>query len=336
VLLLVLCTVFCASVELVTAHFFGCVSRIEKRRETEYRDALAIRSARTRHKTSVLVAGNSLLLEGVDFPQLQLDIGVEIELHRTVFENTSFLDWYYGLQRIFNAGAQPDVTVLVLSPAQLTSDTHDGDYGVHMLVDFRDLTRFAKDTHADRNRISVLALDNLSFFFGSRAEIRTWILGKILPDLSRLTGLFHTHYKADPPTNDAVLELATKRLEQLRYLCERHGTGFVLVVPPTFQDSGANAVLKAGASQGIPVLIPLFPGVLPWSDYSDEIHLNPNGAVKFTPALAASLKQLVEQNTAQTEPAWSSPKPAAARRHQETAVPTISVNALMGIAPIGK
>lgn len=115
VLLLALCAVFCASVELVTAHYFGRVSRIEKRRETEYRDALAVRSARVRHKTSVLVAGNSLLLHGVDFPQLQQDIGEGIELHRTVFENTSFLDWYYGLQQIFNAGAQPDVTVLVLS-----------------------------------------------------------------------------------------------------------------------------------------------------------------------------------------------------------------------------
>ena len=176
-LLLVLCAAFCASVELVTAHLFGRVSRIERRRETEYRDALEVRSARIRHKTSVLVAGNSLLLQGVDFPQLQKDVGLEIELHRTVFENTFFLDWYYGLQRIFRAGAQPDVIVLVLSP-QLTSDSNGGDYIVHMLVDRHDLMRFANDTGADRNQISVLALDNLSFFFGSRAEIRSLDIGQ--------------------------------------------------------------------------------------------------------------------------------------------------------------
>lgn len=329
--MLALCTAFCASVDLVTAHFFGRVSRIERRRETEYRDALAVRSARTRHKTSVLVAGNSLLLHGVDFPQLQKDVGAEIELHRTVFENTFFLDWYYGLQRIFRAGAQPDVIVLVLSPTQLTSTGFDGDYMVHMLVDRHDLMRFANDTGADRNEISVLALDNLSYFFGTRAEIRTWILGKALPDLPRLTGYFRSHYKYDPADSNKTLELATKRLKQLDSLCESHGAGFVLVLPPTFQDSGANAVLKAGASLDVPVLIPFAPGALPWSDFSDEIHLNPTGAVKFTPALAARLKQFMTQNVPQSEPALPSPRPAAAREFQKTAVPASSTNVALGL-----
>jgi hypothetical protein len=335
-LLLASCTVFCASVELVTAHLFGRVSRIESRRETEYRDALAVRSARTRHKTSVLVAGNSLLLHGVDFPQLQEDVGLEIELHRTVFENTSFLDWYYGLQRIFRAGAQPDVIVLVLSPAQLTSASFDGDYIVHMLVDRHDLMRFANDISADRNQISALALDNLSYSFGARAEIRTWILGKALPDLPRLTGYFRSHYKYDTTDSNKTLELATKRLKQLRYLCESHGTAFVLVIPPTFQDSGANVVLKAGASQDVPVLIPFPPGALPWSDFSDEIHLNPTGAVKFTPALAVSLKRFVAQNVAQYEPASPSPRPAAAREVKKTAVPASSTNVALDAALMSK
>jgi hypothetical protein len=334
VLLLALCAAFCASVELVTAHLFGRVSRIEKRRETEYRDALAIRSARTRHKTSVLVAGNSLLLHGVDFPQLQQDIGMETELHRTVFENTSFFDWHYGLQRIFNAGAQPDVTVLVLSPAQLTSDAYNGDYSAHMLVDFRDLMRFAKDTRADRNRISVLALDNLSFFFGSRAEIRTWILGMLLPDLPVLTSHFRYQSKGEPPDNDAVQELATQRLNQLRSLCESHGTEFVLVVPPTIQDSGINAVLKAGASQGVPVLIPFPPGVLSSSDYSDEVHLNANGAMKFTRALAQSLKQSMPQDAAPAETASGSP--TATHGVRNLAMRATQTNLAMESAPAGK
>lgn len=334
VLLLALCAAFCASVELVTAHFFGRISRIEKRRETEYRDALAVRSARARHKTSVLVAGNSLLLHGVDFPQLQQDIGIETELHRTVFENTSFFDWYYGLQRIFNAGAQPDITVLVLSPAQLTSDAYNGDYSAHMLVGFSDLMRFAKDTHADRNRISVLALDNLSFFFGSRAEIRTWILGKLLPDLPTLTSNFRYQAKAVPPDNDAVLELATQRLKQLRSLCERRGTVFVLVVPPTIQDSGISAVLKAGASQGVPVLIPFAPGVLSSSDYSDEVHLNANGALKFTRALAQSLKQSMAQDATRAETASGSP--ATSHRADKIAMRAVQSSLAMGAVPMGK
>src|SRR5437667_2833929 len=90
-LLLVLCALFCMSVEFVTARYFGRVSRVEKRRETEYRAALAIRPAKGEHKTSVLVAGNSLLLRGVDFPELQQNLRPQVELERTVFDNTSYL-----------------------------------------------------------------------------------------------------------------------------------------------------------------------------------------------------------------------------------------------------
>jgi hypothetical protein len=330
-LVLVLCAAFCASVELLAAHFFGRFSRMERRRESEYRDALAVRSARTRHRISVLVAGNSLLLRGVDFPQLQQDIGPEIELHRTGFENAGFLSWYYGLQRMFESGAQPDVIVLVLSPPQLTSDLNDGDYIVHMLVDPRDLMRFADDVGADRNQISVLALDDLSFFFGSRAEIRSWILGKVLPEAPTLTSHFHPPFKYEPPDNNKILALASKHLEQLQQLCERHGTAFVFVVPPTFQDSGANAVLEAGESKGVPVLIPLSAGVLPWSDYSDENHLNPNGAAKFTPALAASLKQFMAQNVAQPSASLSA-RPAAAGGIGKTAAPASPTNVALGAA----
>ena len=146
-------------------------------------------------------------------------------------------------------------------------------------------------------------------------------MGKALPDLPKLTGYFRSHYKYDPPDSNRTLELAAKRLKQLRYLCESHGTGFVLVVAPTFQDSGTNAVLQAGASQDVPVLIPFPPGTLPVSDFSDEIHLNPNGAVKFTPALAASLKQFMSQKLAQSEPASPSPRSAAAQALDKTAIP---------------
>ncbi len=47
-LLLALIAIFCCSVEIIASYFFVRVSRIEKRREMEYRSALAIRSAKTR------------------------------------------------------------------------------------------------------------------------------------------------------------------------------------------------------------------------------------------------------------------------------------------------
>src|SRR5438067_13846645 len=91
--LLALCAVFCVAVEVVTAHYFGRVSKVERRRESEFRAAWSLRSAKDQHETSVLVAGNSLLLEGMDFPELQQSLGPAAHLQRTVFENTFYLDW---------------------------------------------------------------------------------------------------------------------------------------------------------------------------------------------------------------------------------------------------
>lgn len=300
-----LCTLFCLSVELVTVTYFGRVSRIEKRRESEYRAALAIRSAKANHKLSVLVAGNSLLLQGVDFPELQRNLGPDLEVKRTVFENTSFLDWYYGLHRLFRRGSQPDVVVLVLSPLQLVSDATDGDYSVQMLVDWPDLLRFADETGANRNSLSVMALARASFFFGTRAEIRNWILNIVLPDLPALTQ--YLRYDVSFKDDNNTAKLAGERLSRLRKLCDQYGVKFVLVVPPGRKDSGLEVIADAAATQGVSALIPI--RVLPGSDYADLIHLNPQGAAKFTPALAQSLRETLATPTAEASLRLSAPAP---------------------------
>jgi hypothetical protein len=290
-LLLALVAIFCCSVEIVASYLFVRVSRIEKRREMEYRSALAVRSAKPRGRTSVLVVGNSLLLHGVDFPSLQRNVGSDLELHRTVFENTAYLDWHYGLRRIFKSGARPDVVVLVLNPMQLVSNWTDGDYSVQMLVNGQDLLQFASALRADRNRISVLALDNLSYFFGTRAETRSWMLGKLIPDLPSLTQHFHVNSSA--PETSRIAEVSGERLKQTRQLCEEYGAIFVFAIPPAIDDSGENIVVKTAQMQSIPVLIPIRPGGLPRSDYADLIHLNAQGAAEFTPALAAGLRAAI-------------------------------------------
>lgn len=283
------CVLVCAFIEAGTALGFGRISHIEQRREAEFQRAKDLRhSVRA---ASVLVVGNSLLLQGVDFPKLQQQAGPELTLYRVVVENTFYLDWYYGLRRMFASGARPDVIVLVLNPSQLTSPAIGGDYTAHFLVDKSDLLEFAKETGADRNRTSSLALANLSFFFGTRAEIRTWVLGKMLPDLPLLTRNFHPAPKK--PAADVLRELTTQRLERLRQLCQRYAAELVFVVPPSNEDGGADIVSRAAASIGVDVLIPIAPGVLPLSDYSDRFHLNSNGASKFTPPLAAGLRQAI-------------------------------------------
>ena len=302
-MVLALCAFFCLSVEIVTARYFGRVSRTEKRRQAEYYAALTLRSGKADGKISVLVAGNSLLLRGVDFPELERSLRNDMEVKRSVFENTSFLDWYYGLSRFFRAGSRPDVVVLVLSPWQLVSDATDGDYTVQMMVDKRDLLRFGNETGADRNRMSVLALDKASFFFGTRAEIRTWMLNTVLPDLPSLTQFFRFDVSVTDDHNEA--EIARRRLDRLRALCDQYGVKFVLAVPPAREDAGMAAIVDAAATQGVPALVPI--RVLPESDYADLIHLNAQGAAKFTPALAQSLRQVLLTPTAQTPARSSAP-----------------------------
>lgn len=238
---------------------------------------------------SVLVAGNSLLLEGVNFSQLRQEIGAEADLHRTVVEGTYFLDWFYGLRRLFSQGSRPDAVVLVLNPLQLTSAAVGGDYTAHFLVSTADVLEFAKETGADRNRTSALVFANLSFFYGARAEIRNWLLGRILPDLPSLTSMFQSSPKTQ--TADALADVAAQRLDRLRQLCHQHGAELIFVIPPSNADMGAAAISSAASRMGIPVLIPIAPGVLPLSDYSDRFHLNASGAGKFTPALAVGLRR---------------------------------------------
>jgi len=268
---------------------FGRISRIEARREAEYQGALGIRSAAVSHSQSVLIAGNSLLLEGVDFPELQREVAPHLELRRAVVEGTYYLDWYYGLRRLFDEGARPDAVVLVLNPIQLTSKAVEGDYTAHFLVERKDLLDFANDTGADRNRLSSLVLANYSFFYGTRAEIRNWLMGKILPDLPSLTHSFRPD--PSPPDTASFRELAIRRLGQLYELCREQRTEVVVVIPPSNTDLGASDLSEMATTLKLKVLVPIAPGVLPRSDYSDGFHLNSRGAREFTPALALALKQ---------------------------------------------
>jgi hypothetical protein len=288
--LLALCVSFCVLVELGSRLYFDRLSRMEHRRQTEYGEALTIRSLKPRAGSSVLVVGNSLLLEDVNFPVLQQDIGPGIDMRRVVVENTFYLDWYYGLRKLFRHGAQPDIVVVVLNPLQLTSPIFDGGYSAHFLMDGRDLLNLAKDNGADRNEISEMALEHVSTFYGTRTEIRTWLLDKLLPQLPNL-------FRSKPvlPKPLGLNELASRRLAQLRDLCAEHGSRLVVVLPPARLNSGLDIILPAAEANSVSLLLPINPGVLPSSDYSDNFHLNSHGARKFTPALADALKQMLNR-----------------------------------------
>jgi hypothetical protein len=208
----------------------------------------------------------------------------DVKPSRLVVENTSYLDWYYGLRGLFRQGAKPDVVVLVLNPTQLTSNSFNGDYSARFLVAPQDLPSFSRSVGADGNRASSLWLANVSAFYGARAEIRTWLMGRLLPGL---TSLFRTSPR---PSGGDVGAVASERFTELRELCLQNAAQLLVVLPPARRDAGVDGITQAAAQADVHVLIPIAPGVLPPSNYADNFHLNATGAGIFTPALASSLK----------------------------------------------
>jgi hypothetical protein len=89
------------------------------------------------------------------------------------------------------------------------------------------------------------------------------------------------------------------RLRTLRELCEAHGAKLILLIPPT--PSSASTVRRmamASEQVGVKALVPIDPAALaPGSYKADAIHLNPNGAVRFTSALAVDLLEVIPTAT---------------------------------------
>jgi hypothetical protein len=300
VLLLATCALWCLAVETVTEVGFGRVSRIRRTLDTEKNAAIALRPE-LEGKNTVLVVGNSLLENGVDFGQFSQELPANWKAQRFVVLNTGYYDWYYGLRLIFNRGARPKILAVVLSPAQLIGPGVQGEYFAQVTMDRRDLLNVRRDIRSDNTTTANMFFSNISEFYGSRAEIRRWILAKLMPDLQQLTGSFQPPKKASPP-DDQVVSTATARLRQIRELCAQYNTEFVMVVPPLREgDNSAQDVETAGQLAGVKVLVPIRPGNLDKKLFKDGQHLNENGAAVFTPVFAQVLGKALVTTTSQSQ-----------------------------------
>jgi hypothetical protein len=288
IVLVALLVLFCAGIEAATRMFYGRISRIKGRLEAEHGSALAAGTSRN-GTPEVLVLGNSLLLHGIDYPELRGALAPQLRVTRFVVESTGYLDWYYGLRQIFGRGARPAAVVVVLSPRQFLSSQVQGDLFASLMLDRRDVLRVARETGADRTTITNMLLDGVSEFYGNRVEIRNWILHKILPSAEQLRDALRPAAPA-LAEDEAAETLAAERLERMGALAAEHGSEFILTIPPQLSDQGIGALERAAARTGANLWIPVRPGALPASSFSDGSHLNPAGAAQFTPALVHKLR----------------------------------------------
>lgn len=280
-------------IELTVRFGLGKASRIEGRIESEYRAVLAIKGSSSGGPKTLVVLGNSLLLEGVDFPVLKQSLAPDIQATRLVIEQTDYLDWYYGLRKFYTRGVHPDVVALNLTAVQMVRDNIRGEYFAYRMMNTRDVFRAASDAKLSATGTFALLVGNLSAFYGTRGETRKFVLSKLIPGVSQLISAIVPMDVARPLDHEPAVASMCQRLRMVDALVRANGGRFILIQPASLNLPGMQYLSEAGAKTGVRVLTPLPVGALSRSDFRDGFHLTPEGASRYTAALAPMLRDAI-------------------------------------------
>lgn len=263
----------------------------ELRREAQdYKVALALQPTASAGAPTVLIVGNSLLLHGVVRPQLSESLAPRYAVELFPIEGTTFLDWYFGLRRLFARGSRPGVVILCMNAGELVSNSTDGETFAHNMMQMRDLPLVKKLAGLDMMAASDYFFANVSSWIGGRVNVRNAVLEKWVPHASMLAAHFAQTVPTPLTASPAVIDRALAHLRRIQELCKSRGAGFIMLIPPARnRHDPAPAIADAAAQEGIPVLIPYRPGEMPAEKFSDGFHLNPSGAALFTGRLDSVL-----------------------------------------------
>lgn len=282
------------TLELTCRFVLPNVIDVEATREREYGAAVAKRDVLA---PQVLVVGNSLLGEGVDFPALREQVTGPSDVRRVMVEDTTFYDWLFGIKRLLADGARPDVLALMLSPDQLLSNGLRGEYTAYRLMRTGDTLEAARRLELSNSASADLFMSSMSAFLGMRNNIRRRVLLGLVPGLKEL--LPHLNARGQPKFDaDAAFTTAAGRLKELQALCEAAGVRFMLVIPPTDDKNFpemTQVVEKAARQTGTHIAVPIAPGQLPSDHFADGYHLNATGAAKFTSRLSEVLTREIDK-----------------------------------------
>ncbi len=279
--------IFCASLEAVTRLGFSRISHIESRIAAEHRAALAIR--RSPGTKEILLLGNSLPLEGVALPQLQESLNGRAHITRFVIEATEYLDWFYGIRRLFAEGSDPDLVLLCIDATHLKSSRIRGDYSAFYLFQTSDIPQIARAANLDLTKAAGLFLARYSLFYAGRTGIRNFALNHTDERYAELVRSLPPLPGKTQASSPDVEPLEAERLSALKHLCRAHRSKFILLIPPGFGTSEAT-VRRAADRSGAEVLIPVHENEFPRTQYRDGYHLNESGATVFTKRLGTSLQ----------------------------------------------
>ena len=296
-LLIGVCALLIAAFEFLGDFLLEHRSETYTRVSRQYAEAVKIRPAKLSEPTSVLMIGNSLLLQGVDVDRLQKLTSSQMRIHPIFLEGTAYYDWFYALQRLFRQGAKPQVVVLGVGVDSFMANSVRQDYVPLLFFDMRDSLAVASDLKMDRTATSNFLLAHSSVFWDTRAVLRTQILRHAVPHYEDLVLLLKPQPTLPPPHQFQTI--ANSRLEQLRELCRAHGAKLIILVPPTpSSEDGVRQLTTASQKAGVDTLVPIDPAALSAKYYeADELHLNSEGAALFTSALATFLPQTIARES---------------------------------------
>jgi len=295
--MLAICAVLTICFEGLSDYLLKRHSETYARVSQQYTDALRVRHAKTGEPMSVLMVGNSLLLDGVDVDRLQKLTSSQLSIHPIFLEATAYYDWLYALKRLFRDGSRPQVVVLGVGVNAFLSNGVRQDYAPLMFFDLRDARNVARDLKFDNTDTSNLLLAHSSVFWDTRSVIRMQILRHTVPHCQELFQLLKPQPAIPAPPEFAAT--ANPRLERLQQLCASYGAKLIILVPPTpYSQDAIRQMTLASRKAGVETLVPVDPVALSVHYYQpDEIHLNSEGAAIFTVALATYLpRQLTRKS----------------------------------------
>jgi hypothetical protein len=300
-LLLAVCVIFVVSVEVWARQSLTSHSTAYRRVWQQYREAIRSRRSHPGEPASVLMVGNSLLLDGIDVERLQKSTSGRLQIYPMFLEGTHYYDWLYGLRRLFRQGARPQVLVVGLGMESLLQNAVRPESPM-LLFDARDVVDVSSDLGLDRTATFNLLLSHWSVFWDTRRIIRLNVLRRAIPGAGELFTLLNKMPSGRiGPEFEAV---ATSRLRTLRQLGETYGAKVVLLIPPWSTSSEAvRQALAAARKAGLDPMMPINPSPLPAELFEpDGVHLNAKGAAVFTAALEADLPRKIVALDAATCP----------------------------------
>jgi hypothetical protein len=265
------------------------LSNTERRITGEMRPAQALQPATQDGRPTMLLVGNSLLLEGVQLDSLRDSLASQYAVSRLGIEQTHYLDWYFGIRRLLAEGSRPSMIVLTLATDQLASALSLGESFAHRQMSARDLPLVVRESKLDRTTASSYLFAHWSNWLGDKGFIRQCVMILLVPRFRQLAGRIADH---DPRVSDPALlvERARQRLPELHQLTEQYGVRIVLLIPPTLHEDQSAEIQALGDHVGVPVWVLVRPGEFSRQLFRDGFHLNAPGAAIFTERLSQQIR----------------------------------------------